>query len=176
MGFWYEKEDVRAPVQGSTGLPGATLNRSLSGQRLPQYQQAAGIAMAGRPPSAGVPTPHYNAQYMATNAAASPGTTASPMMMAQQRPGQMQQQQRPSAAVQASQIRGGSYLQTQQFPASQYVHHMASVPMNNMSVARPGVQGSIAPITGTQHYGNMQNMTVAQQHNMQACFLHLFRV
>jgi hypothetical protein len=96
------------------------------------------------------------------------------MMMAQQRPGQMQQQ-RPSAGAQANQIRAGNYLQqTQQYPPTQFVHHIASVPMNNMNAARPGVQGSIAPIPGTQHYGNMQNLTVAQQHNMQACFLSLF--
>ena len=169
------KEEIRAPAGGPTGVPGATLNRSLSGQRLPQYQQAPGIAMAGRPPSAGVATPHYNPQFMATNAAAS-SPAASPMMMAQQRPGQMQQQ-RPSAAAQASQIRAGNYLQqTQQFASNQYVHHMSSAPVGNLSAARPGVQGSMTPATGTQHYGNLQNLTVAQQHNMQACFLRLFRV
>lgn len=43
------------------------------------------------------------------------------------------------------------------------------MPMNNVNQqARPGVQGGIAPTTGTPHYGNMQNLGVAQQHNMQA--------
>lgn len=175
----FEKEEIRAPANvgqtGPTSAAGATLNRSLSGQRLPQYPQTPGMPMGARPPSAGVTTPHYNPQFLPTNAAAaSPGTNTSPMMM-QQRPGQMQQQ-RPTTATQASQIRAGGYLQqTQQFPHPQYVHHMTSLPMN---AARPGVQGAISPAAGTQQYGNMQNMASVQQHNTQACSLFVlgFRV
>lgn len=154
----------------STPAGGNQLSRSLSGQRLPHLQQP-GMTMVQRPTAAGgVGTTHYNQQYLSTNVAAtSPGATTPSMILAQQRAAQGQQQ-RPNTAAQGSQTRPGSYTmpQTQQYAASQYVHHMGAIPMNPV---RPGVQGTLLSGAGAQQYTSQQYLA---QQTLQACLFSSF--
>ncbi|KAH9570208.1 hypothetical protein CY35_02G028800 [Sphagnum magellanicum] len=149
-------QQLMAPTQ----VAGNPLSRSGSGQRLshmPQQQQQ-----------------HYNTQFLSSSSVATSGVSSQTMLMAQQRAaaaGQaqlQQQQQRPSSVLQPVQSRPGIYGLQQQQPQQQlapgsYAHHLNPAQSTGGVVARPA-----AVQQGTPQYGVQSQLSLPQQHAMQA--------